>query len=91
MSGGSAPIENSPMIDEIVRTNGRNKEPLGDDRQSCGGRETATQRIATIHAAFMKVAGTGTHTGYVTCPTIVALSELTVQDGAQRSNDHGVK
>ena len=76
MSEGAAPNENAPMIDEIVRKNGGIKELIGDRKQSRGGRETLVQRIATMHAIFMKVAGTGTHTGYVTCPTFLTQCEL---------------
>ena len=76
MSEGAAPNENSPMIDEIVRKNRGIEELIGDRKQSRGGREILVQRIATIHAIFMKVAGTGTHTGYVTCPTSLTQCEL---------------
>ena len=76
MSGGSGPHKNTPATDGLLRTNGGNKKLIGDDKQSAGGRETWAQRTATTHAAYMKAAGLGTHTGYVTCPVILALCEL---------------
>ena len=85
MSDGAAPNENSPMIDEIVQKNGGIKELIGDRKQSRGGRETLVQRIATIHAIFMKGAGTGTHTGYVTCLTFLVQCEVLPSRTAQRA------
>ena len=50
MSDGTAPHENSPSTDHIIRTNGGNKELIGDNKQSSGGRETIAPRMATTRA-----------------------------------------